>query len=351
MTLSAPTRALPPILLCFVTFALVAPLSTAEGQAPEVVAKIGDVEISKQELLEAASSKLRELDQQRHEILRQAIDQLVNQRLIERKATEQEQEVRAYIRAALEPAVSEPTEEDIKSFYDSVEDQLGGRTLEQVRPQIVRKLKNDQRQEAYDQLIERLRAESNVQILLEPYRVEISADDDPFVGPADAPVTIVEFSDYQCPYCHRAEKVVDQVLDHYDGKVRVVFRDMPLESLHPDAPKAHEAAGCALEQDQYWEMHDKLFANRQNLDRESLIEYAEELQLDAEAFETCLDEGQRAEEVAQDIAAARAQGISGTPAFFVNGRLLSGAQPFERFQEIIDDELRRAGVEPPSETP
>jgi protein-disulfide isomerase len=351
MTVSAPTHALRPLLLCLSTLVLLAPLGIADEQASEVMAKIGDEEISRAEVLEAASSKLRELDQQRHEILRQAVEQLVNQKLLERKAEEKGQEMEEYIRSSLEPAVTEPTEEDIKSFYESVKSRLGGRTLEQVRPQIVQKLQNDQRQEAYDELIDGLRAESNVEILLEPYRAEISADDDPFLGPADAPVTIVEFSDYQCPYCQRAEEVVDQVLEHYEGKVRVVFRDLPLESLHPQAPKAHEAAGCALAQDRFWDMHDKLFANRQDLGRESLVKYATELELDVEAFESCLDEGQRTEEVAEDIAAARAQGISGTPAFFVNGRLLSGAQPFERFRQVIDDELRRAGVEPPSETP
>jgi protein-disulfide isomerase len=347
MRFSVPTATARAAIVCAVILAATSSLGFAAEENPEVMAKIGNTEIAKEEVLDAAASELRELEQQRHEILRQTVEMLVNQKLIERAAEAEGQEVRAYVESAITPHVSEPTEEEIKALYEQVKDRIGGRTLEQIRPRIVQKLRDDQRQQAYQKLIDQLRAEAEVEVLIEPYRVEISADDDPFRGPADAPVTIVEFSDYQCPYCERAEGVVDQVLERYDDQVRVVFRDLPLESLHPDAPKAHEAAGCALEQESFWPMHEKLFANRRNLDRESLVQYATELELDVDAFTTCLEEGRRADEVAEDIAAARAQGISGTPAFFINGRLISGAQPFERFEEIIDDELRRKGLEPP----
>jgi protein-disulfide isomerase len=347
MSFTVPTRAACIVIVCAVTLAFLGAPAIASDETPEVLAKIGQTEISKAEVLEAAASRLRELEQERHDVLLQTVEMLVNQKLLEKAAEESGQDIRAYVEAEIAPHVEEPTEKEIKALYEQVKDRVGGRTLEQIRPRIVQKLQDDQRQEAYGKLIERLRTEAEVEMLIEPYRANVSADDDPFRGPADAPVTIVEFSDYQCPYCHRAEEVVDEVLEHYQGKVRVVFRDLPLESLHPDAPKAHEAAGCALEQGRFWDMHEKLFANRRNLARKDLVEYATELELDVSAFETCLDEGKRADEVAADIAAARAQGISGTPAFFINGRLLSGAQPFEQFEQIIDDELRRKGIEPP----
>lgn len=318
--------------------------SFAAAEQPDVLARVGDTTITRSEVVQAAAQALGDIERQRYEILAQAVNELVDQKLIEDAAAAAGQDPRAYLEAQIEPKVSPPTDEQIQAFFNQVKSRLGGRTLEQVRPQIVQKLEGDQRQEAYDNLIAELREKNDVQILIEPYRVEVSDDDDPYRGAADAPVTIVEFSDYQCPFCSRAEDVVDQLLEDYGKHIKVVFRDLPLESLHPDAPKAHEAAGCAEEQDRFWAMHEKLFANRSALGRDKLIEFATDLGLDVGAFTTCLDEGQRSAEVEADIAAAQAQGITGTPAFFINGRLLSGAQPYEAFEKVILDELRRKGV-------
>jgi len=173
-----------------------------------------------------------------------------------------------------------------------------------------------------------------------------SVDDDPFLGEENAPVTIVEFTDYQCPFCGRHfSQTFGQIKSSYidTGKVKYVIRDFPL-SFHPFAQKAAEATECAEEQDSFWEMHDKLFANQNTLDVASLKGYAAELGLDQDAFDTCLDGGEFAAEVQKDMADGSAAGISGTPGFWVigadgKGELVSGAQPFASFQAAIERHL------------
>ncbi|RME53646.1 DsbA family protein [Candidatus Woesearchaeota archaeon] len=168
-------------------------------------------------------------------------------------------------------------------------------------------------------------------------------DDDPVKGNPDAPVTIVEFSDYQCPFCgrHFQQTYPQLVKDYIDtGKVKLVYRDFPL-SFHPEAQKAAEAAECAGEQGKYWEMHDKLFQNQQSLGVANYKKWARELGLDGSKFDTCLDSGKMANEVKKDMADGQAAGVRGTPSFFINGRPVRGAQPFSVFQGIIEDELAK----------
>ncbi|PIO00400.1 hypothetical protein COT72_01700 [archaeon CG10_big_fil_rev_8_21_14_0_10_43_11] len=172
------------------------------------------------------------------------------------------------------------------------------------------------------------------------YNVTLDADD-PIKGDPMAPVTIVEFSDFQCPYCATFYKsTLQQIESEYvdTGNVRVVFKDYPL-SFHENAQKAAEAAQCAHDQDMFWQMHDTLFENQANLTILELKAYASGLGLDMDAFNACLDNSENAAEVAADMAEGIAQGVGGTPAFFVNGRFLNGAQPFNLFQQIIDEEL------------
>lgn len=169
-------------------------------------------------------------------------------------------------------------------------------------------------------------------------KVEVSVDDDPSIGPEDAPVTIVEFSDFECPYCGKVVPTVKQILKEYEGKVRLVFRDFPL-GFHQNAQKAAEAAECADDQDKFWEYHYKLFENQKALDVSSLKQYAKDLGLDSSEFNTCLDSGKHEEEVKKDMAEGQSYGVSGTPAFFINGIKVSGAQPFGNFASIIDSEL------------
>ncbi|MBI5393346.1 DsbA family protein [Candidatus Woesearchaeota archaeon] len=173
--------------------------------------------------------------------------------------------------------------------------------------------------------------------------LQVSVDDDAIKGDKNAKVTIVEFSDYQCPFCGRFFRdTLPQVEEQYvkTGKVKMVFRDFPL-SFHENAQKAGEAAECAGDQDKYWEMHDKLFQNQQKLAVSDLKQYAVDLKLDTKAFNDCLDSSKYKAEMQKDMADGSSYGVSGTPAFFINGRKLVGAQPFSAFKSIIDAELAK----------
>jgi protein-disulfide isomerase len=170
----------------------------------------------------------------------------------------------------------------------------------------------------------------------------VSVQGAPFKGGERATVTIVEFSDFHCPFCRRVIPTLAQLESQYGEKIKLVFRDFPIESLHPGATKAHEAARCANEQGKFWPYHDKLFAGPSNASPELFKGLAKELGLDAVAFETCLGSGKYQAAIKQDIEEGNRVGVSGTPAFFINGRLISGAQPLEAFARVIDDELARS---------
>jgi protein-disulfide isomerase len=173
-----------------------------------------------------------------------------------------------------------------------------------------------------------------------PSRIEVSADDDPYIGPEDAPITIVEFSDFQCPYCTRfRDETLGLLLEEYGNQVRFVYRDYPLTQIHPQALGAHIAAECAAQQDMFWEMHDIIFDNQSQIDADSLRVYAGDIGLDLNAFDDCFEDEATLEEVMADISEGQSYGVRGTPTFFINGMPLVGAQPFEAFQSAIDEEL------------
>jgi protein-disulfide isomerase len=170
-------------------------------------------------------------------------------------------------------------------------------------------------------------------------RAEIRGEGDPFRGSATASVTIVEFSDFHCPFCKRVQPTLAEILSRYGDKVKLIYRDFPIDGLHPQARKAAEAAQCANDQGKFWPYHDRLFGSEPDGSPEKLKAFAREVGLDLPAFESCLAGGKHQSRVQEDIAEGARHGVTGTPAFFVNGRLLSGAQPLENFIRVIDEEL------------
>jgi len=324
-----------------IAFLALVPLALAgAAQQPDVLAKVGEKNITKAQVLEAAAPQLAELRQKEYDILKNSLDQVIDEMLLEKAAKEKGQSVDDFLKAEIEEKADTPTDAEVQAFYDKYKNRLGGRTLEQAKPQLVQRLSLMKKQELFSELVGNLRKAASVSIYLDPPRVKVDEGGNPYWGPKNAKVTIIEFSDYQCPYCGRAEKTIKQIKEKYAGKIRLVFRDFPL-SFHPNSQKAHEAAGCALEQGKFWPMHDKLFENQQALEVDKLYGYASELGLDAEKFKACLDSGSRSAEITGDQKAGAAAGVSGTPAFFINGRFVSGAQPFDTFAEIIDEELAR----------
>lgn len=173
--------------------------------------------------------------------------------------------------------------------------------------------------------------------------VSAASEDDPFWGPEDAAVTIVEFSDFQCPFCRRfSTETLGLIRENYGDEVRFVYRDFPISSLHEHAQKAAEAAQCAHEQGLFWEYHDLLFANQGALTVDDLKGYAQQVGADTDAFNDCLDSGKNQQEVLLDLQDGRTAGITGTPGFIINGVQVSGAQPYETFQQILDQLLAAA---------
>ena len=174
-----------------------------------------------------------------------------------------------------------------------------------------------------------------------PSRIDnVNTDDDPFIGIEGAPVVIVEFSDYECPFCARFQQdTLEPLLAEFGDDIQFVYRDFPISQIHPNAQEAAEAAECADAQGAFWDYHDLLFANQQLLDRTSLIRYASQLNLDVDAFTECLESGLYRDEVLADLDEGRSYGVTGTPTFFINGQRVVGAQPLATFQAIIRAEL------------
>ena len=269
-----------------------------------------------------------------YELRDAALRRLVAERSIEALATEAGVSVDRLI--ADKVASRGPvTDEETLEFFEENKSRLGNGDYETVEDQVRQFLTTQRDAQARSDL----EGNASVVVHLQPPRVEVAADG-PARGPADAPVTIIEFSDFQCPYCRRVIPTLEQIEERYPEQVRIVYRNFPLGN-HSRAKPAAEAALCANEQDQFWAYHDKLFENTRALSDDDLKRYASELELDVAAFETCIGESRFVDQVDADFRDGRAAGVTGTPAFFVNGVMLSGARPASDFFRTIDAELER----------
>jgi protein-disulfide isomerase len=250
----------------------------------------------------------------------------------------------AYVESEISKRVKPVTDAEVVTFYQSNVGQMQGRSLEQMTPAINRYLADQQRDTARQALIAELKkAGPAIRVSLDAPRMAVTlAATDPALGPASAPVTLVEFSDFQCPFCQRVEPTLKRLRETYGDKLRIVWKDFPLTQIHPQAFKAGEAGHCAADQGKFWEYHDRLFANQQALQPADLKKHAADLGLDAAAFGTCLDSSKHGERVRDGVSQGTALGVNSTPTTFINGRRLSGAQPYEVFVAAIDEELSRA---------
>lgn len=313
----------------------------------EAVARIGDVAITMADVDGAwhrndAASRIRIL-QQLYDTRRRTLDIVIGEQLIEREAKARGI-TRAQLLAAELPRLTlAATDAEVEFVYERNKDRFDGRTFEEMRPEIRTMIDEQRPTQALHAFMRELRMEAdNIEILLDPPRQDIETlDSDPVRGPADAPVEIVEFSDFQCPFCLRATVTLAELMERHGNQIRFIYKDYPLPN-HPHAFKAAEAGNCANEQGRFWDYHDKLFDSQQALDAASLKEYASELGMDPAAFADCLDEGRYAEQVQQDLAIGRRYGVSSTPTLFINGRVVFGAAPLEAFDRIVQEELAAA---------
>jgi protein-disulfide isomerase len=328
-------------------FLVVAALAAAVAPAQDkAAATVAGEPIPLAAVDELVKSQLMEIRAREHQLRSQALDALVAQALLEKEAKARGVSEEALEKAEILDKVA-VGEAEARAYYEANKARIGTMPEEEAMKQIRAGLAQQRQGERRAAFAKELRSKYDVKVMLEPYRVSVELGDAPVRGNASAPVTILEFSDFQCPYCVRARPTVAKVREAYGDKVRFAFRHFPL-SFHAQAQKAGEAAACAGDQGRFWEMHDRLWASPQKLAVPDLKEHAAALGLDAASFGQCLDSGKHASVVERDEEAGQGYGVSGTPAFFVNGRPLVGAQPFEAFQQVIDDELARAAAAPPA---
>jgi len=315
-----------------------------------LVARFGDEAITRAELDQADEVKAQmvAIRQQEYDIKRQHLEHMIFDRLVDRAAAAEGISRQEYLKKYVVDKIDPPSEEDIAKIMSAYRARLDP-DQEKARQQVVNMLRQQSGNQLQDQLQKRLFSEYDVQILLEPMRFEaVVTDQLPSRGGGpDAPVTLIEYSDFQCPYCHRIQPTVTEILERYDGNIRHVFKQLPLP-MHQQAEMAAEASLCAQDQGKFWDFHKWLFANSRRLSQETIVTRAEDLKMDVPAFSSCLESNQHADEVRADMAEANSFGINGTPGFLVNGRLINGARPLDDFIKVIDEELRMAGIEPPA---
>lgn len=280
------------------------------------------------------------LAQALYEARRAVLDEMIGNRLIDADAKARGIERDVVVQQEITAKVTQPGDGDVAEWYRNNQQRVQGASLEQVAAPIRSLLVQERTSAARRTYVDRLKASTAVAVTLDPPRVTVSDDGRPSKGPAGAPVQIIEFSDFECPFCFRVNPTVDQVLSTYGDRVRLVYRHLPLPN-HPNARPAAEASACANEQGRFWEYHDRLFANQSRLAAADLKQHAADLGLDAAKFNSCVDSRRFQKDVDADLDAAQLLGVSGTPHFFINGRALSGAQPLESFKAIIDEELAR----------
>ncbi|MEO5363295.1 MAG: DsbA family protein [Magnetococcus sp. DMHC-8] len=297
----------------------------------EPVARVGQWVLDRAQVDQALASKF-------HELRDSHVQEAVVEHLLSTEAKTLNLSAAELLEKQVDAKVTPPSKEEVAQFIETNRSRLpneGKGAEEKIREYLLDK-KQEKARETY---LQGLWDRYKVEILLQPPRVQVGVPADLARGKADAPITIVEFSDFECPYCRRAQETLKAVEKAYGDQVRFVFRHYPLP-FHEQAPKASEAAQCAADQGKFWPFHDALFAEGAQLAPAELKKLAGRLGLNQATFDGCLDSGRHGERVAKDSAEGKQLGISGTPTFFVNGLRLVGAVPLDKFKKTIDAELK-----------
>jgi protein-disulfide isomerase len=317
-----------------------APAAAAAG---DVVATVNGTPITDGDLRKAAGLELSRLEQQLYQLKKQQLDALVAARLIEAEARRRGMSVAAFEEAEITGQVAAVTEPEIDAFAEANRARIRG-DIAQMRPQIRDFLREQKVEARRTAVVDGLRASAKVDVALTapvPYRAEVDVAGAPVRGAATAPITIVEYSDFHCPFCRRVQPTLNTLLDKYKGQVRLVYKHLPLDGLHPQARRVSEASWCAAQQDRFWQFHDAVYADAStDASDATLTRLASTAGLDAGRFTSCLANPEAKAAVQRDVTQGEALGLSSTPGFFINGREVRGAQPIDAFIAIIDEELR-----------
>jgi protein-disulfide isomerase len=286
----------------------------------------------------------RELSVQRenlYKLEKQKLEQYISAFLLTQEAKKRGVSVETILDQEVNSKILPVGDDEIDVFYKSNRARIAV-DLDKGREQIRGYLRNQKIEAQKALFLKSLRSKAKVITYLKPppiFRAELFVAGQPFKGSEKSPVTIVKFEDFQCPFCKQVQPTFNELLSRYDGKIKLVHKDLPLDSLHPRARQAAEAARCAYEQGKFWEYHDRLYANSPKASADSLKSYAKEVGLNVGSFDRCLASGKYKAVVQRDLQESAQLGLTGTPTIFINGREISGNQPLEAFEAIIDEEL------------
>lgn len=330
-------------LVSFIPLVLLALSGCTGGGSDPVVAEFNGKSVRASEAFGQVKTRLFDLEEEVYRTKEQAINEYVDQKILEMEAQKQKLSKEQLLDKEVGGgAPAEVSDKEIEAFLASKGLSLSDKRIK--KDDVKEYLKFRQKFEKQQQYVAKLREAAKVKILVaepEAPKLTVTTEGQPTWGNAKAPVTIVEFSDFQCPFCARAVPTIDRIKQEYGpDKVRLVFHHLPLPN-HNRALPASLAASCANEQGKFWEMHNMLFENQAKLEDSDLKEYAKKLELDAAKFAECYDKKAHIEKIEMSKKEGEKVGISATPSFVINGTLLQGAQPFERFKEKIDRALKK----------
>jgi len=302
------------------------------------VAEINGITLNLSDLERNSPAALFQARTAYYEAERKTLDEFVDQYLLSQQAKKENLTVpellKRHVNSTIKPT---PSDEALRVYYEGVETTA---SFEEVHDKIIDVVREKRIAKAKAAYMQSLRSQAQVTIRLAPPRAPISMNDSPERGPAYAPVTLLEYADYECPYCQQIQPALDKLAVDYKDKLAFAYKDFPLP-MHPNAEKAAEGSRCAQLQGKYWEYHDLLVTTKQ-LELAALKSHARTLKLDTATFDKCLDNGETAEAVKKNADEAQVLGVQGTPAFFVNGRYVSGAATYEKLRGVISEELSAA---------
>ena len=315
-------------------FAVVAMMGVSAAQDSEVVTIINGEKITRTQLHEQESGSLLQASYEFYQKEQKALDNLIARRLLEAEAQRQKLTVDELLKKEVDSKIKDLSDEQLRTVYDVF---APNEPFEAMKTKIQETVRPQRLQRARAAYIDHLREANNVLILLAPPRAEFEVGDAARRGPANAPIQLVEFADYECPYCIKVYPELKKLEAEFGDRISFVYKDYPLP-MHSHSQKAAEAARCARAQNKFWEYHDRLYTTTA-LDIPKLKQLASDLGLDVPKFTTCLESGEQSAAVQKDAAEAQKIGLSGTPSFFLNGHFFTGAFQYEDLRKMVMREL------------
>ena len=310
-------------------------LAASVGDSSTVVAVVNGHSLTRADLDKRESAELTQAQYKYYLTERQAVEKLIDDEVVADQARKDKLSVDELLQRKVYSQLKTPSDSDLRAIFEVMQtDQPYEKVRDDLKEQIMQR-RRDKARKAY---IEALRKQDNAQVMLDSPSVQVAATGAPTIGPTNAPVKVIEFADYQCPYCKQVHPELLKLREEFPQQMVLVYEDFPLP-MHPFAEKAAEASHCADEQGKFWEYHDGLFQHSGPLDADALKSVAQSLGLDQAKFSQCLDSGKEAPTVAKGLAEGHKLGLTGTPTFFINGHMIAGATKYDALKEMVAHQI------------